>query len=441
MSPEYLALMMIIGLIVGIVAGCPVAFLMGGLALLCGYAGLGKSILYLFPLHVFGIMEDYGLAAIPLFLFMGAILAASGIAEKLYASLHLLMGGIRGGLALATQLIATLFAACMGVVGPSVIAAGMFALPSMLKRGYSKELATGTIMAGGTLAAVIPPAILLILYGEQAGVSIATLFTAALVPGLVISALCLAYIGIRCFFQPHLGPPLPPEERKIPATRLWRMVTTSLLPVLLVVVAVLSTMALGIVAPTEAGAIGAGGALVVVALAGRLNLLTLKTALYQSLRATVMIAFLMVGAALFTGVFFSLGGGWVIRDFLLGLASGTQGTLLVISIMVLAIVVLGTFMDCIATILILTPVYVPIVTTLGLNTVWFGVLFCVALATSHLTPPFAYSIFYLKSVAKDVSTIQMYRGAIPFVLIFIAGIFLVYAFPQLSLWLPNLGGG
>lgn len=441
MSPEYLALMMIIGLIVGIVAGCPVAFLMGGLALLFGYAALGESVLYLFPLHVFGIMEEYTLATIPLFLFMGAIMAASGIAEKMYASLHLLMGSIRGGLALATQIIATLFAACMGVVGPSVITAGMFALPSMIKRGYSKELSTGTVMAGGSLAAIIPPAILLIMYGEQAGVSVATLFTAALIPGLVISALCLTYIGIRCRFQPHLGPPLPPEERRIPTAKLWRMVATSLLPVLLVVAAVLSTMALGIVTPTEAGAIGSGGALIVVALAGRLNLATLKSAVYQSLRATAMILFLMVGASLFTGVFFLLGGGGVIRDFLLEIASGTQGTLPVVFMMILAIIVMGTIMDCIATILILTPVYVPIVTTMGLDVVWFGVLFCVALATSHLTPPFAYSIFYLKSVAKDVSTTQMYRGAIPFVGIFIMGIFLVYAFPQLSLWLPNLGGG
>ncbi len=438
MSPEYLALMMIIGLIVGIVAGCPVAFLMGGLALLFGYVGSGESIFYLFPLSTFGIMEDYKLAAIPLFLFMGAVLTASGIAEKLYASLHLLMGSIRGGLALATQVIATVFAGCMGCVGPSVIAAGMFALPSMLKRGYSKELSTGTIMAGGSLAAVVPPSILLIIYGEQAGVSIATLFTAALIPGLVISALCLAYIGIRCHFQPHLGPPLPPEERKIPAKRLWRMVMTSLLPVLLVVAAVLSTMALGIVAPTEAGAIGAGGALIVVALAGRLNLPTLKSAIYQSIRATVMIAFLMVGAALFTSVFLSLRGGLVIQNFLLGLASGTQSTLLVVSVMILAILVLGAIMDCIATIFILIPICVPVVNALGLDAVWFGVVFCATLATSHLTPPFAYSIFYLKSVAKDVPTIQMYRGAIPFVLIFIVGVFLVYAFPQLSLWLPNL---
>ena len=440
MSPEYLALMMIIGLIVGILLGFPVAFLMGGLALICGYVALGESVLHLLPNIVFSVMRDYELTAIPLFLFMGAILAASGIAERLYASLHLLMGGIRGGLALATQIIATIFAACMGAVGPSVIAAGMFALPSMLKRGYNKELATGTIMAGGTLAAVIPPAILLILYGHQAGIPVSKLFMAALVPGLVISVLCLAYIGIRSGFQPHLGPPLPAEERKIPATRLWQMAATSLIPTVFVVVAVLSTMALGIVAPTEAGAIGSGGALLVVALAGRLNLPNLKTALYQSLRATTMIFFLIVGATLLTSVFIRLGGGALIQDFILGLASGTQGTLLTVSIMVLAIIAMGTVFDCLATILILAPIYIPIVTALGLDVVWFGILFCVALAMGHLTPPFAYSVFFLKSVAEGVTTSHLYRGAIPFVLIFIVGVVLVYAFPQLSLWLPNLLG-
>lgn len=441
MSLEYLALMMIIGLIAGIILGLPVAFLMGGLALICGYVGVGESILYLFPLQVFNVMRSYELTLIPAFLFMGAILAASGIAERLYASLHLLMGSIRGGLALATQIIATIFAACMAVVGPSVIAAGLFALPSMLKRGYNKELATGTIMAGGTLAALLPPGILLILYAERANQSVAILFTAALIPGLVISALCLAYIGIRCRFQPQLGPPLPPEERQIPATRVWRLAATSLLPVVLVVAAVLSTMVLGIVTPTQAGGIGAVGALLVVALTGRLNLSTLKTALYQSLRATVMILFLMVGATLFTSAFFMLHGGAVIRDFMLGVVSGAHGTLLPVFLMLLTILILGTIMDCLATILILAPIYAPIAASLGLDMVWFGVLFCATLAMGHLTPPFAYSVFFLKSVAKDVSTIQMYRGAIPFVLIYIVGILIIYAFPQLSLWLPNLGRG
>jgi len=439
MSPEYLALIMVVGLIAGILLGFPVAFLMGSLALLCGYLGAGESVFRLLPNSVFGVMRDFTLTPIPLFLFMGAILATSGIAEKLYASLHLLMGPIRGGLALATQIIATIFAACMGVVGPSVIAAGNFALPSMLKRGYSKEMATGTIMAGGTLAAVIPPAILLILYGEQAGISVATLFTAALVPGLVISALCLAYIGIRCRLQPHLGPALPPDERKTPAAQAWRMVATSLLPTVVVVVAVLSTMALGIASPTEAGAVGSVGALVVVALAGRLNLPTLKKALYMSLRSTAMILFLVAGATLFTAVFIKLGGGQAIQNLILGIASGVQSTLLTVVIMVLAIIIMGTIMDCIATMLILTPLYMPIVAALGLNPIWFGVLFSTALAMGHLTPPFAYSIFYLKTVAEGVTTAHLYRGSIPFIFLYILGLVLIYAYPQLSLWLPNLG--
>jgi len=294
-------------------------------------------------------------------------------------------------------------------------------------------------MAGGTLAAVIPPAILLILYGEQAGISVATLFTAALVPGLVISALCLAYIGIRCRLQPHLGPALPPDERKTPAAQAWRMVATSLLPTVVVVVAVLSTMALGIASPTEAGAVGSVGALVVVALAGRLNLPTLKKALYMSLRSTAMILFLVAGATLFTAVFIKLGGGQAIQNLILGIASGVQSTLLTVVIMVLAIIIMGTIMDCIATMLILTPLYMPIVAALGLNPIWFGVLFSTALAMGHLTPPFAYSIFYLKTVAEGVTTAHLYRGSIPFIFLYILGLVLIYAYPQLSLWLPNLG--
>jgi tripartite ATP-independent transporter DctM subunit len=439
MSPEHLALMMIIGLIVGILLGFPVAFLMSGLALIFGYIALGSRILHLFPNIIFSVMRDYELTAIPTFLFMGAVLATSGIAEQLYASLHRLMGPLKGGLAMATQIISTIFAACMGVVGPSVIAAGRFALPSMLKRGYDKELSTGIIMAGGTLAAIIPPAILLILYADQAGIAVSTLFTAAIIPGLVISGLCLAYIGIRCNLQPNLGPPMPATERQVPAAVIWREAASSLLPTIIVVAAVLSTMSLGIVAPTEAGGIGSIGALLVVAFAKKLNLANLKEAIEQSLRSTVMILFLIVGATLFTAVFLRLGGGEPIQTFILGLASGAQGTLLTIVIMILAIIVLGTIMDCLATVLILTPLYMPIITALGLDMVWFGVLFCVALAMGHLTPPFAYSIFYLKTVAEDVTTSHLYRGSFPFVVIYIVGLVFVYAFPQLSLWLPNLG--
>ena len=227
----------------------------------------------------------------------------------------------------------------------------------------------------------------------------------------------------------------------MPAAQVWRTAATSLLPTVVVVVAVLTSMAVGLASPTEAGAVGCGGALLVVALAGRFNLTVLKTALYQSLRSTAMILFLVAGATLFTSVFISLGGGRVIQGFILEFASGTQSTLLTVFIMVLAIIIMGTIMDCIATVLILTPLYMPIVTALGLNPIWFGVLFGTALAMGHLTPPFAYSIFYLKTVAENVTTVNLYRGSIPFIFLYIIGLVLIYAFPQLSLWLPNLGGG
>ncbi|HUU41080.1 MAG TPA: TRAP transporter large permease subunit, partial [Desulfatiglandales bacterium] len=256
-SPEILLIILFTGLIIGLVIGFPVPFVMFGISLIVGVLGVGHGFFQMMILRVFETMESYILAAIILFVYMGIMLERSGAAERLFSSTHILLGGLRGGLALAVVIVCTILAAATGIMGAPVIIMGLFALPEMLKRGYDKALSTGTICAGGTLGILIPPSIMLVVYGPMAGISVGRLFMAAIIPGLTLSALYAAYIIIRCFFNPELGPALPPEQRKLPAGRKLLMIGTSMLPALLLILAVLGTIFFGVAAPTEAAAVGA----------------------------------------------------------------------------------------------------------------------------------------------------------------------------------------
>lgn len=435
MSPELLILLMFAGLLIGVLLGHPVAFVLGGLGLTFGLIGLGPHIVGMYLLRVFGTMNNWVLVAIPLFIFMGVMLERSGVAETLYAAMHKVMGPLRGGLAIGTVLICTLMAAATGIVGASVVAMGLLALPAMLKRNYQKELATGSIMAGGTLGILIPPSIMLIVYGNESGLSVGKLYMGAIFPGLVLSALYVTYIGTRCLLQPAVGPALPPEERQGSLkSKLW-LVLTSLLPPIFLIVSVLGSIFFGIATATEAAGVGAFGSILVAALYRRVGWRTLKETAYQTLRATSMVLIILVGATAFTGTFMALGGGKMVERALLALPLGPWG---VLAAMLLIVFALGFFIDWIAILMLTIPVFTPLAAKLGLDALWFAILVNVTLQTSFLTPPFAGAIWYLQGVApKEVTVGHLYRAVIPFVALQLVGLVVVMVFPQIALWLPG----
>ncbi|MBW1715265.1 MAG: TRAP transporter large permease subunit [Deltaproteobacteria bacterium] len=431
------AIIMLCAVVLAIIFGIPVAFALGGFSLWFALVFLGESFVRLFPVTAFGMMTSYPFVAAPLFIFMGAVLERAGIAEELYQSFYLLFGGLRGGLAIATVLMATLFGACTGIVGAGVITIGLLALPSMLSRGYNKGLASGSICVGGGLGVIIPPSIMLIFYGATAGVSISALFIAGIIPGVLMASLDMAYIGVRAGLQPSTAPAISKEERNlVTGSQLFKMICKSMVPPLFLILAVLGTIFFGVAAPSEAGAMGALGAVIVTAFYRKLTWNSLKEAALITLRISTMVLFIALGGKLFTAVFLSMGAIDLVKGFLLSLPFGPTGIIL---LMLLIVFVMGCVMDWIGMIFILVPILSPIIKELGINPLYFGMLFCVTLQISNMTPPFAYSIFYLKGIAPPEVTIgDMYRGAIPFVFVQVLAVIIIMSFPSLILWLPSL---
>ncbi len=435
MDPQYVALWMFLALLCGIFSGFPLAYVLLGSGFIFGYLGWGTAVFDQMVARTFGIMMNDALVAVSLFIFMGYLMDRSGIAEALFHSLQLALGPLRGSIAVVTVLLCTILAATTGIVGTSVTMMGLLALPIMLKRGYDISLATGSIIAGGTLGILIPPSVMLILYGPMAGLSIARLFTAAIFPGLLLSGLYLSYIIIRCTLQPHLGPALPKEERNVPPMELFILLLKTLFPPLFLILAVLGSILFGLAAPTEAAAVGGMGAALLCIAYGKMNWETLKDVVYRTLQTTAMILIITVGANVFTGVFLALGGGTAIENFLLKSALSPYSFLVIVMIL---IVVLGCFVDWIAIILIIIPIVSPIVKKIGFDPIWFAILVCVNLQVSYLSPPFAYSIFYLKGVApSQVELRDIYRGVIPFMILQLTGLLFCVLFPQIILWLPE----
>jgi tripartite ATP-independent transporter DctM subunit len=436
MSPEIAAIVSLGVVILLILLGCHVAVAMGGVALIFGFFFLGaNSMLTQLPYSVWAVCSSYPLIAVPLFIFMGALLQRSEIVGKAFDTLYVLLGGLRGGLALSVIFICILFGACTGVAGAAVITMGLVALPVLLKYGYDKRLVAGTICAGGDLGVVIPPSIVLILYGAAGGVSIANLFTASIIPGIVLGVTYMIYIWVRCSMNPALGPALPPEERKkVPTRTLVINTATVIIPVLALIVAVLGSIMIGLAAPTEAASMGAVGALIICAAYRRLTFKVLKESVYETIRITSMAVIIVVGAKIFQNVFLHMGGARTVQDAILGLEFST--TMMVVILLFINFI-MGMFMDWIGIIYILVPIYAPIVKALGVDPLWFGTIFCITLQISYMTPPFAYSVFFLKGVAPpDMTLGDMYRGAIPFVILQVIGLALFIAFPILVLWLP-----
>jgi tripartite ATP-independent transporter DctM subunit len=431
------AVFMLIAIIVAVMLGVPVSFSMGGFSLLFGLLFLGEGFLRLFPVTTFGMMTAYPFVAVPLFIFMGAMLERAGIADKLYGSLYLSLGPLKGGLAIATVLMATLFGACTGVVGAGVITIGLLALPSMLTRGYGKGFASGAVLVGGGLGVIIPPSVMLIFYGATGGVSIGALFIAGIIPGVLLASLDIAYIVVRALIHPWVGPAISKQEReKYTWGQLALMILTSLVPPLFLILAVLGTIFFGVAAPSEAGGMGALGATIVAAAYGKLTWKNIKESALITLRISSMVLFIAWAGKLFCAVFLSMGAMELVKSFLLGLPFGQTGILLV---MLFIIFIMGCVMDWVGMIFILVPIFAPIVKALGIDPLYFGMLFCVTLQVSNMTPPFAYSVFYLKGIAPpEVSIMDMYIGSIPYFLTDLLAVIIMILFPNIILWLPSL---
>ncbi|MGD8567533.1 MAG: TRAP transporter large permease subunit [Gammaproteobacteria bacterium] len=431
---EIWAVVMLGVAVVVLLLGFPVAFSLGAVALLFGGIFLGFDFFSLLPLRIWGIMKNFTLVAVPLFVFMGVLLEKSGLAEELLETMSELFGKLRGGMGVSIVVVGALLAATTGVVGATVVTMTVIALPVMLKHGYRTQLATGTIAAAGTLGQIIPPSIILVLLGDVIGVPVGRLFMGAVTPGLVLILLFIIYILVIAKFKPDYAPAT--VNTSVASRALYQRVFKSLLPPLFLVVAVLGSIFVGFASPTESAAIGALGAMLLAAIHRKLTLSNLNEAMRSTTRMTSMVFLILVGATAFGLVFRGMHGDDLVTDALTGLPGGEWGFLFV---SMLVLFLLGFFLDFIEITFIVVPILAPIAATLGLDLMWFAVLIAMNLQTSFLTPPFGFSLFYLKAAApENVRMHQIYRGIIPFVIIQVVTLVILIMYPQLTLWLPDL---
>lgn len=434
---ESLPGLMFLALTILLMFGFPVAFTLLGTALFFGLYGFGWNFFNLLPLRIWGVITNFTLLAVPLFVFMGVMLERSGIAEELLETMALLFGRIRGGLAVSVVVVGALLGASTGIVGATVVTMGLLSLPTLLRRGYQPELATGTISASGTLGQIIPPSIVLVLLGDIIGVSVGDLFIAAVVPGLVLVVLYILYILMVARIKPTWAPLIPMDEwREILAAGLFRRLARALVPPLVLMVSVLGSVFAGIASPTEAAAVGATGAMVLAAANRKLSLDILVQVMQTTTRLTCMVFIILVGAGAFGLVFRGLGGDHWVRNILTHIPYGKWGVLFICMSIVF---IIGFFLDFIEITFIHIPVLAPIMKELGFDPLWFSILFAVNLQTSFMTPPFGFSLFYLKGVAPpEITTGHIYRGIIAFVLLQLMGLLSVVLYPSLATWLPRV---
>jgi len=417
-----------------IFSGYPVAFCLGGTALLFSAIGVAQgyfewSLLNAMPDRIFGIMSNYLLLAVPFFIFMGTMLEKSKLAEDLLQTIGMLFGRMRGGLALAVVFVGALLAAATGVVGASVVAMGLISLPVMLRNNYSPALAAGVIAASGTLGQIIPPSVVLVVLADQLGISVGDLFIGALLPGLSLAGLYMVYVMIAAAVRPEAAPALPAEQRTLAGAALGRRVLLVMVPPLLLILMVLGSIFAGIATPTEAGALGAVGAIALAAANRRLSVSAVRDAAHSTTQLTSMVVMLLIGSTAFSLVFRGLYGDVWVEELLTTLPGGQVGFLIVAN---LSIFVLGFFLDFFEIAFILLPLLVPAARLLGIDLVWFGVMIGMNLQTSFLTPPFGFALFYLRGVAPpSVKTTDIYRGVLPFIAIQLLGLLLLIVFPEL----------
>ena len=443
MSPEILSLLMLAGVLLLAVSGAPVAFSLATLGLGFGLVGIGPTVLPLFINRIYGLMNNAVLPAIPLFIFMGFMFEACGIAEKLYDSLHGLLGRIGGGLAIGTVIICTLFAACTGVIAASIVTMGVIGLPGMINKGYSKELASGSIMAGGTLGVIIPPSIVLILYGTVSTLSVAKIFAAAIIPGIFLSLLFIIYIFIICRIKPEYGPAMKKEEvSEISAKKVFWDLLIYAGPTLALIVALIGSIVFGVIAITEASAVGAFGSIVLAICYGKFSWASFKKAALVTLKTSGMVMFVTIGASMMSVVLIKMGGTAFLAEIIMDVPAFIPSSVsqwYIIAEMMLLLFFLGMFIDFIGILFIVIPLFTPIIMSLNLDPIWFAVVVNFNLQVAFCSPPFALSMFFLKSVApKEVTVVNIYKGIFPFLGIQILGLIVVIAVPWLSLWLPGL---
>ena len=451
---EWVAGLLFLSVIVILLAGFPVAFSLGGTALI--FAGIGiltgtfnEALLSGLPNRMFGLMTNQTLVAVPLFVFMGVTLERARIAEELLETLSALFGSLRGGLGISVTLVGMLLAASTGIVGATVVTMGLLSLPTMLRRGYSPEISTGIICASGTLGQIIPPSIILVMLGDvmtsayqqaqiemgiysSRTVSVGDLFAGALIPGLLLVGLYVTYLMLVAYFKPATMPPHEPG----PGDRVgFLQVIHALVPPLGLILAVLGSILLGLATPTEAAGVGGMGALLIAILRKQLNLERLQDIMRSTLRISSMVFMILIGASIFTLVFRGYGGDDGVRAVLDALPGGVVGAVVVV---MLVMFLLGFVLDFIEITFIVVPIVGPVLLAMGLDPVWLGIMIAINLQTSFLTPPFGFALFYLRGVAPpEIKTMQIYRGVMPFVAIQLFALILIAIFPELVTWLPD----
>lgn len=434
---ESIPLIFFVTVLILLLMGFPVAFTLGGASIIFGIATFGLEFFNLLPLRIWGTMNNYILMAVPLFIFMGVMFEKSGLAEELLETMALLFGRLRGGLAISVLVVGAMLAAATGIVGATVVTIGVLSLPTMLKKGYSPEIASGIISASGTLGQIIPPSIVLVLLGGILNISVGDLFMAAVVPGIILVLLYLFWLIFLAVTKPKSAPAMPKEELRdfVGAEKFKRVVNAFLIPFILIL-AVLGSIFAGIASPTEAAAIGAMGATVLTMFRKKFNLKTLKEVALKTTSLTSMAFLILVGASAFGLVFRGMHGDRYLVDLIT--SGGIEAHHFLIIVMII-IFVAGFFIDFIEITFIIVPVVAPIFVQLNLDLLWIGILIAINLQTSFLTPPFGFSLFYLKGVAPpEVTTKHIYRGIIPYVAIQLVVLFIIILFPDITLYLPKL---
>jgi len=437
---EVLPFIMFVAVFLLLLLGYPVAMTLGGVSVIFGVLAFGTDFFALLPLRIWGTMTNQVLLAVPLFIFMGVMLEKSGIAEKLLETMGMLFGRFRGGLAISVVIVGGLLAASTGIVGATVVTMGLMSLPVMLKRGYDPELATGTIAASGTLGQIIPPSIVLVLLGSILNVSIGDMFVGALVPGLLLVSLYLLYIVLLGVFRPELMPAIPVAEIQVfQDSKPWKTIVEAFVIPFMLVIAVLGSIFAGIASPTEAAAIGAFGALLLTFFQRKLSRDVLKSVMRETTWLTSMVFIILVGASAFSLVFRGMHGDRYLSEMIVQANFQPE---LFLAVVMIGVFIAGFFIDFIEIIFIVVPVVAPIFTAFGVDLLWVGVLLAMNLQASFLTPPFGFSLFYLKGVApKEVTTGHIYRGIVPFIVIQLLMLVLVILFPELVTWLPQVLSG
>ena len=431
-----LGLMMFPVLMICIFIGFPVAFSLMGVALFFGYLRFGDLLVHQLVAKVDDVASYYVLSAVPLFIFMGCMLEKSGVSEKLFEAMHLITRKLPGGLAIATVILCVFFAAASGVVGAAESVVGLMVITVMLRHGYNRGLISGTICAGGSLGTIIPPSVVVVILSPIAGVGVGNLFVGIMIPGLILAALYILYILMRCIIWPHDGPADSSQsEGRTLIQSLW-IIISALVPLLTLISSVLGSIMLGWATPTEAGAMGAGGTIILTILYGTFKLQYLNDAFFKTLRITSMIVTILLGGMMFASIFVALGGLSVVRNFFEVSNLTVWPTIL---IFLLITFVAGFVLEFISIMIIIVPVAVAVLRPMGVDDVWFCILFLIVIQTSYLTPPMAPAIFFLRGISPpELRLTDMYRGVIPFIALHFVCLALIVIFPELALWLPEL---